>query len=353
MRLLALLSVTAMALAQSPPTTTTGAVEGSALDAATGSPIRKAKITFRFKRQDVRIVTTAADGRFQALNLVPGDYRITAVARGYLPLDNETSVGPRRAVMAFALAGGQKVSGIVLRLTPAAAVSGRIVDEDDEPIGGVPVQLWSIRYRDGRRELASLNDARALTDDRGMYRIAGIAPGRYYVSAFHLQAFGAPVAAADDLRYFRTFYPGAADPVAANTIQLAPGAELENINWKAAKVQTVRVSGRVSGDPTRYFANLVPDGILSPNDAHLVAKIRTNGDFEFQGVPPGNHTLFVGGGDEAWAIRTIVAGRSGVDGLTINLSPQIRVEGHVRLEGDSKAHVPIACRADTAVSGPL
>ena len=337
MRLSALLCVTAMALAQT-PAASPGTVSGVVLDAVTGAPIRKAAVTFRLKRQDVRIATAESSGRFQVSGLTPGDYRITAVARGYVPLDNETAIGSARSMMAFSVAGGQTLASLVLRLTPAAAISGRIVDEDDDPMSGVPVQLWTVRYSNGRREFASVHAARVTTDDRGMYRIAEVAPGNYYLSAFHRHALEASPALQDDLRYVRTFYPGGTVPATATPVQLAGGAELQNINWRLSKVQTVRISGRVPGN-TQFFANLMPDGPLAHNDSAQAAKVAPDGSFEFSQVIPGSYTLAVSGHDGGWAFRPVMVGPSGVTGLTIPLASQIRLEGRVRIEGDVEANL--------------
>ena len=220
-------------------------------------------------------------------------------------------------------------------MSRAAAVSGLIVDEDFDPVSGVPVQLWAITYRNGRRELASVPDARTTTDDRGMYRISGVVPGRYYVSAFHVHTVERRDAPEDHLRYVRTFHPGAIDPAAATAIHLSSGSEMENINWKVAKVRTVSVSGRVRGGP-QSVVSLSPDGMLSSNDASLHRSgIAPDGTFEFGGVVPGAYILSVDGQGEAWAFRHIVVGAGGVAGLTLALNPLIRLDGRVRMEGDT------------------
>ena len=104
MRLLALLCGIVIALAQTPPPLT-GTITGVIVDAITGMPIRKAIVTFRMKREDVRVVNTDSAGRFEALSLTPGQYRITAAARGYLPLSGESSLAPAHVSLSSAVAG--------------------------------------------------------------------------------------------------------------------------------------------------------------------------------------------------------------------------------------------------------
>ncbi|MFN7926278.1 MAG: carboxypeptidase-like regulatory domain-containing protein, partial [Bryobacteraceae bacterium] len=235
-------------------------IQGQVIDAATGAPVRKASITLRQPRKDIATATSDASGAFVFPQAVPGEYRLIVRARGYLTLTRDTAIRPLHSGTAFSAAAGQKLTGLVLRLTPGAALSGRIADEDDDPVAGVLVQLWSITYRRGRRELSANPDARATTDERGIFRIGGVAPGRHFLSATY------PDTPQEAFRYVRTFYPGTLDPAAAAPLDLTPGADLENINVKISKVQTVRVAGRVlSTVPSNVL--LYPEGVISSNDA--------------------------------------------------------------------------------------
>ena len=48
---------------------------------------------------------------------------------------------------------GQQLKDIVFRLLPGAAISGRIVDEDSEPVSGVSIQALRWGYVNGKRQL--------------------------------------------------------------------------------------------------------------------------------------------------------------------------------------------------------
>ena len=158
-------------------------------------------------------------------NVPPGEYSLAGGARGYLLLTEETARQPRRSGTVVSLAPGQKLSAIVLRLTPSAAVSGRIVDEDGEALGNVQMQLWHITYRNGRRELAAEYDRKVSTDDRGIYRIAGVTPGRYYLSALHLGP--APNHPPDDMRYSTNLLSAHSTPSPRRRLIWRPAP-----NWK-------------------------------------------------------------------------------------------------------------------------
>ena len=228
-------------------------------------------------------------------------------------LSEYTSRQPRRSGNLFSLTAGQKLSGVVLRLTPSAAVSGRIVDEDGDPLAGVQVQLLRITYSTGQKGLTTADAPPAATDDRGIYRIAGVTPGRYYLTA-------APPSMASllqgDARYVRTYYPGAIDAAAAALIDLAPGAELENIGLKFTRVQTVHIRGQVLGARPADIG-LYPE-VLGSNSYQNTRSSPPDGKFSFDGVLPGAYQLRVKILDEpiAWASRSFSVGPAGVDGLT-------------------------------------
>src|ERR1044072_8050281 len=80
------------------------------------------------------------------------------------------------------------------------------------------------------------------TDDRGVYRIYGLAGGRYKVSV------GAD--ASDGIirggRYQRTFYPDVSDQSKGAIVELKEGGEANNVDIKVGRAtQTYAASGRV------------------------------------------------------------------------------------------------------------
>jgi protocatechuate 3,4-dioxygenase beta subunit len=282
--------------------------------------------------------TTAPDagGQFRFQNIPPGEYSLMGEARGYLRLAEFTNWQPRRSGTVLSLAAGQKLSGIVLRLVPSAAVSGRIVDEDGDPLKSVQVQLWRITYFPGRRALTTANAERSSTDDRGVYRVAGITPGKYYLSA--APSGDVPNWPPDDARYVQAFYPGTLDPAVAAPIDVAPGAELENIGFKLSKVQTVHVGGRVLS-AAAADVSLSPESIVS-NSHYSTSSILPDGRFDFDGVLPGTYNLLVRireGEHRGWAYRPLTVGPTGVDGLTLSLNPGASITFRMRVDGGGGA----------------
>jgi hypothetical protein len=68
---------------------------------------------------------------------------------------------------------------VVIPLTPGASISGRIVDEDGKPLTGCSVQGLEFAHGQGDRRLNATQGGNS--DDRGQYRLQGLAKGRYYM----------------------------------------------------------------------------------------------------------------------------------------------------------------------------
>lgn len=302
-------------------------LEGTVIDAATGAPIPHATVGYLLQTGDQQrapsggSVSSDANGQFRIQNLPPKEYQLFANADGHL---NRLFPGT------IALAAGEKSSGFILRLVPTSAVSGRITDEDGNPLAGMEVLLWQITYRSGKKEFRA-EPQWARTDDRGEYRLPGVAPGRYYLSAAPENE--GPTAQTGDVRYVRRYYPGTPYPETAAAIDVRPGAETSGVSLKLSKVQTVHVSGKVLDDrPADVF--LAPEGFVF--NSTLTTKSASDGKFEFEGVLPGQYRLrarIKDSGREAWASRSISIGGDGLKELELLPVPAPSVTGQIHIEG--------------------
>jgi hypothetical protein len=309
-------------------------MEGQVVDAATGAPVRKARLTLwrdsaLNTSSEIPTATSDATGSFIFRDIQPGAYELVGDARGYVPLTTYTARQARRAGTLFSLTPAQRLTGIVLRLTRNSAVSGRIVDEDGDPISSVEVQLLRVSYRSGKRVLVEVN--KASTDDRGRYRIWGEGPGKYYLSAVHPWA-----QSTQDARYVPTYYPGTIDEAAAAPIDMVPDAELENIDLTLSKVRTVRVRGRVL-DVGSVAVFMRREGIVSGDQPdYTPVSVGPDGQFEFRGVRPGAYTLLAQTHEverRASAPCSVTVGAADLDGLTISVLPAVLITGHVSADG--------------------
>jgi protocatechuate 3,4-dioxygenase beta subunit len=79
------------------------------------------------------------------------------------------------------LADGQKLEKANITLPRGSVVTGVVIDENGEPSPGTSVRVMRFLMRTGERTLQQ--NGQDQTDDRGMYRIYGLQPGEYIVSA--------------------------------------------------------------------------------------------------------------------------------------------------------------------------
>jgi hypothetical protein len=188
------------------------------------------------------------------------------------------------------------------------------------------------------------------TNDLGEYRIFGLEPGQFYVSAvLHRSSMrwrAIESAPQKDETYTATFYPGALDPSAAAAVPVSSGSEARGINFALTRVATVRVSGRVM-DPTPtgtgrgvmvflHARNRV-SSLLNRNGAPARGP---DGTFEIRGVLPGSYIISAErftNGRRFTARQPLEVGEGGIENMNLVLGPAMDIRGRIRAEGDTPA----------------
>ena len=235
--LIAAILLTATPAAQTPsqkPSTAKGADEcsiaGTVVKLVDGEPLRKAKVTIQSLIDSTRSNSTLTDsgGHFELKRLDPGGYKLRVSRVGFISYEyGQRKPGDPGATLT--LRHGQQINDLVFRLIPAGVIAGRILDEDGEPLPSVEVSALREVYTEGKRSLSTTTVVE--TNDRGEYRLFGLPPGRYFVSALSLQwnrfgdnsgEPGDPVDASSQ-GYARMYYPGTPDAGKATTIVVASG----------------------------------------------------------------------------------------------------------------------------------
>jgi hypothetical protein len=315
-------------------------IHGTVVDSRTGQPLKGAEVSLRTfspgDRGEPSSAVSDPEGHFAFEGLAPGRYRLTASRNGYLSRDPRFGGGLRGMVT---LSAGQHLDDATLRLIPSAVIAGRVTTEGDEPAPNISVQAMKYTYQGNKRQLSDVGTA--TTNDRGEYRIWGLAPGKYYVRATHPRG---AAALQNSQVYVPIFYPGVSDPSRTQTIELHPGEELSGIDLNFVALHSVRVRGRVVNASSAIAkgaqVTLVAGSgsmVFSLGDASADAK----GAFEVRGVPPGSYTLIAeqfGNTDSEKVIRgrtTVEVGDVNLNDVEVVVSPGSSVSGHVRVEGKS------------------
>ena len=153
-----------------------GAFEGRVVSATTGEGVAGAELTFAGPG-GATSARTEAGGRFRFVPYTAGSWQLAVVtARGYLPFGPEWGQSPIR----FTAVPGQRISDIVLALTPEVELLGRVEGPDGQPVAGAQVRV--LTGRGGESVLFPTAD-RYTSDERGEFRFH--APEGAIVEARH------------------------------------------------------------------------------------------------------------------------------------------------------------------------
>ena len=277
----------------------TAVLKGFVVAADTGGPIRRAQVRASApESQDTRITTTDEQGRFELRELAGGRYTITASKGGFVTLQ----YGQRRPSepgTPVELAAGQTLEKLVVGLPRGSVITGRILDEFGDPLTGAQVQVLRYAYVSGARRLQAAGQGDR-TDDQGTFRIFGLQPGEYVVSATLREDRG-PRQPVDDAMsstgYAPTYYPGTTNVADAQRVTVGLGQEVAGIGFGLSLTRLSRVTGRVlapAGEDAEGIVMAVPD-----NNARMAmgnprgSPVRGDGTFDLTGLAPGRYTLTV------------------------------------------------------------
>jgi carboxypeptidase family protein len=341
-------------------------LSGRVLAGDTGKPVRGAFVNVIDTRasnpneRKGRWIATDADGRWEFGDLAPGRYSVTVTKSGFLKLEYGQQ-RPFERGKTLELTAGQAFDKVDVILPRSSAITGRIFDEFGDPAAAVMVRALRHRYVDGQRQLTPLSEGIEvlasgggdITDDLGQFRIYGLAPGDYYVSAL----FSPSGEAAGRTDYLPTYYPGTASPAEARRITVRLGEEADNINVNLVIASFAVVSGRVLNSqnaPVRASLQLSsadPSAMaVGPGTTGL------DGTFAFRHVPPGEYRLRVYGAQSAsgtpeFASVPVVVGGDDAAGIVIITSPGATASGRVVFEDGEKPDARLFVRSATTVPG--
>lgn len=302
----------------------TGAVEGTVVNSVTGEVVPRAAVLLSEEGKDAEPVFTDGEGRFRVEGLAAGRYVVRARKRGYL----EVREGGE-AAMRVTVEAGKVRGGLVVKLRPYGVISGRVFDEYGEPAEGATVNACLLRRR------VVLCRGGAETNDRGEYRMTGLAPGAYLVVGHYAPPRGLYPAAANGRReaYTPTFYPQGVEPSSAQRVEVGAGAETAGIDVRMLKVATANVRGRVVGPDGEGVKNfsLRVDGAEISMGTIVPTRIGADGLFEVRNLAPGAWRLMATTPDSSGSATVTVNGED-VEGLLIRLPASIAVAGQAVAE---------------------
>lgn len=310
---------------------------------STGLPLRGADVrVVAVNGRDNRRALTDEEGGFDVSGLTPGRFTVTASKAGYA-MKQTGPGGAFGAIDPVAVGGGDTVT-VVIPLGVAGAIFGRVYDEYGERVTGAKVQALRLGFVDGERRLTPVGVADE-SDDLGAFRVYGLPPGDYYVSAtVRVRDRPTALTPADATV---TYFPGAARSVDAPRLRIEAGQEQGGIDIVVpSERRGVTIAGVVlnsTGDPVVGGSLQLFDAeaaSASPVSAAVGILVLTENDgrFSVPNVPPGHYVAEVTGrsiGPETSerASASIEVAGADVNGLVISTRPPITVSGTVIVDG--------------------
>ncbi len=363
--LIALALAVPLAAQSTPEDAATAIIEGSVINIQNSRTIPRASVTLLgVKGVGSKSQRCDSSGHFIFQNVEPGSYRLIAQRVGFFSDATKREYQPMIEVTA-----GEHVKNMPVRLMPAAVLSGEVLDEYNDPVPDVEIQLLAVQMKLGQMELKVAG--KAITDDRGEYRVAGLHPGKYYVVAEYktnnvametlkatiaekllerrpvnsapqkeeLEALHIDTPEEQAYTYAPLFYPATSDFQQAQSLKLNPGDELAaNFLMVSAPVVSIRgkvINGLTGGPPAGVsvaaFWTMYMQGEGMP--AQVSGE---DGTFEIRGLAPGTYTVRAGFTQDKQDFegeQTVEVGNEGAQNVQIAALPDFSAAGHVTIAG--------------------
>ena len=308
-------------------------LEGSAVNRLTGVPLKNARLALQPEGRPGTVefsTSSASNGTLQFQNVDSGKYLLFAERTGYESQFYTASDLDRQATL-LTVATGDTLRGLTVKLTPHSVITGRVLNEDGDPVAHASVQAFRSAYVNGKRQ--SISEGQATTDDLGEYRIFELAAGKYTVQAKAVST--SAITEKHPLTYVPVFYPNAENPRSAVALQLAAGQVQARVDFQLHRVPTVSVQGRIAGadgEAQGLIAYIFPSGASAFQERESVSV--QNGQLIVQGVLPGNYTLVaeqLGAAPKTARVELNIRDRDLQD-VVLNLVPAAEVRGRIQRE---------------------
>jgi hypothetical protein len=266
--------------------TGTGIIRGRVVRADTGRPLAKTRVSVTLPGpRETLTATTDADGRYELKGLPASRYVPRAFREGF----GEASYGQKRPFAPskeIVLADGQTLERIDFALIPGGVITGQVFDDAGEPMARAWVQAIDV-LNNGQRS------AQDVTDDLGRFRLFGLAPATYIVSAtdpgLQPPSGGLPAGSA-----LVTYYPGTRTAAEAKRIRVDAGAEVTDLSIAMASVRVATLAGVVRTatggvPPMNLMLSVRP--VRSGGSGTGGTILRADGTFAIQNLPPDRYVV--------------------------------------------------------------
>jgi len=333
-------------------------IAGRVVAADTGRALRHARVVAGGGGRP-HAASTDEQGRYRITGLTAGSYIVSAAKSGFV----DGAFGQRRSSgtgTPVELADAQQAANIDIKLARGGVVTGHVLDEEGEPLARAVVTVLRQQYVRGQKQLTPAGTDQ--TDDRGQYRVFGLPPGDYFVSANAggveqgvrqiLGDFGG-AQQPESSGYAPTYYAGVTSAADAARVKLAAAQEVTGIDFQIQVVPFATVKGVVVGGSATVM--LLSDEAGAGGLAGLAGRggggrggfgpllggglravTRPDGSFSIPNVAPGKYTIIARGdagpnGPSRTAMQPLVVAGEEVN-VALNPSPGVQLGGTITFE---------------------
>ena len=334
------------------PANGTATVRGHVVAADSGQPLRRARVRiFSNEIRVGRVATTDEGGRYEFTELPAGGYTLSADKGSYVGL-SFGQTRPFEAGKPLAIIDGQTIERVDFALPRGGVITGRIVDELGDPAEEAQVAVLRAQTTGGQRRL-TLAGPTALSNDLGEFRLFGLAPGQYYLSATASNRVvnAPPPDTVDRSGYATTYFPGTANAAEAQRVSIGIGQTISQVIVVLVPTRKARVAGTVvdsHGRPMSGQVRIIPRGENLTVFGFGGGPIRPDGSFTVDGVTPGTYTLQASAAEESANADITVTG----DLDDVHLVGTAPVSASGRLVVDAAAAPSLSTRAIRVLATP-
>jgi len=293
---------------------------GSVVDAQTGEPLKRSLVVVQgfslpkttsagsIPLEISRTTLTDGSGGFRFSGLPTARYMVRAQKPGF-------GASETAGVRFGAIELNSSKEDVRITLSALGVITGKVVDQNGEPMRGVGIKALSSSVQDGLRQTRT--ERTVTTDDHGEYRMWDLPPGKYYLKAAG-QSGGSLLFAIENAARldvgdsFAPAYSGGGQTM-NSTMPVEIGAATRATGDFRLKLEPAwRISGTLRNYSPRESVSLAL--VIAGEEVPVVPdRFNSNtGAFEFKDVVSGSYVLRAFQGDQSGEAAVSVAGTDAV-----------------------------------------
>jgi len=309
----------------------------------------------------LRPITSDADGRFELTSLRPGAYSISASSPGYILSDQDSKAFYRPGDTA------------ALTLVKGGVITGKVTNSSGNPVVGALIRTVKVREADDKPARMRGNIGSQITesmeallgpfktDDRGIYRLYGLAPGYYQVAAGGRGSQGFSLASGNAYDGDApTYYPSSTiDTAAEVTVRAGEEASGIDIRYRENRGHSIGGTVSVSAGPVPQAISVVltraGNGVVEAQTVvmggrdHFGFDTLLDGEYVVTAIGnPGNMGLTAGAESMMTASvsqpRRVTVKGADVSSVNLIIEPLASIAGRTVLEPLQDAKQKAACK---------